>query len=202
MNPFDEGYYAEDELRQMGFGRVGTNVQIAKKCTVVGLKNIEIGSNVRIDDFTTIIATGSALLKIGSYVHIAGYCLLSANHGLTIGDFAGLSHGVKIYSGSDDYSGEYLTNPMVPNEFKRIESGLVSIGRHVIVGSGSVVLPKVQVGEGAAIGALSLVNKSLDGWAVYFGTPARKLKARSRKLLDLEQKVLGNGQGSKNLCER
>lgn len=54
-----------------------------------------------------------------------------------------------------------MTNPMVPVEFTNVTHADVNIGRHVIIGSGSVVLPGVTIGEGAAVGALSLVKKGL-----------------------------------------
>ena len=64
------------------------------------------------------------------------------------------------------------------------------LGRHVIVGSGSVVLPGVVIGDGCSVGALSLVTKSLPEWGVYFGAPVRRLRARSKRLLELEQRLL------------
>jgi galactoside O-acetyltransferase len=62
----------------------------------------------------------------------------------------------------------------------------VTLERHVIVGANAVILPGVTIGEGSAVGALSLVNTSLPPWGIYAGTPARKINDRSRRLLDLE----------------
>lgn len=188
MNPFNSGYYNEDDLHGAGFKALGRNVQIAKNCTIIGLENIEIGDNVRIDGYCSIIVVGGGWLRLGSYIHIGGYCLLSAGDGIEMNDFSGLSQGVRIYSGTDDYSGEFLTNPTVPEEFKSITRGEVIIGRHVIIGSGSVILPKVSIGDGVSVGALSLVNKSLESWGVFFGSPVRRLRDRSKRLLDLERK--------------
>ena len=72
-------------------------------------------------------------------------------------------------------------------------SGAVNLGRHVIVGSGSILLPGTAIGEGSAVGALSLVNRALDEWGVYFGIPAKRLKPRSRDLLAMEQRLLLQG---------
>lgn len=95
-----------------------------------------------------------------------------------------------IYSGSDDYSGKSLTNPTVPKEFLNVTVKPVSIGRHVIIGAGSVVLPGVTIGEGASVGALSLVTKSLEEWGVYMGAPAKRLKRRRMELLEQEKRLL------------
>jgi len=186
---FDPGYYTEPDLKNAGFKSVGKNVSIAKNCTIIGLSNIEIGDNVRIDGYCSIIAAGTGYVKLGSYIHIGGYCMLSAGDGIVMDDFSGLSQGVRIYSRTDDYSGKYLTNPTVPEKYIGITQGKVELRRHVIIGSGSVILPQVTIGEGSSVGALSLVTKSLDDWGVYFGSPAKRLKRRSRNLLKLEEEL-------------
>ena len=187
-NPFDEGFYDETQLRQFGFNQVGDDVRIARNCTIIGLQNISIGNHVRIDS-NVVIAAGSGELVIGSHIHIAAGCYLSAVGGLVLQDFAGLSQGVKIYTATDDYSGETLTNPTVPKQFKNVEVARVVIGKHVIIGAGAVVLPGCEIGEGSSVGALSLVTKSLEPWGVYFGAPVKRLKARSQKLLELEKQL-------------
>ncbi|MGQ9646092.1 MAG: acyltransferase, partial [Thermodesulfobacteriota bacterium] len=95
-----------------------------------------------------------------------------------------------VYSVSDDYSGESLTNPTIPDKYKKLHRGLVTLERHVIIGSGVTIMPGVTVGEGAAVGANSVVTKDCDPWAIYAGTPVRKIKERSRNLLRVEQDFL------------
>lgn len=188
-NPLSPGYWNEHELKDMGFKSVGENVQISKNCTVIGLENIEIGDHVRVDGYCSIFASGEGWVKLGSFVHIGSYCLLSAGNGIQMDDFSGLSQGVKVYSRTDDYSGRYLTNPMVPDRYTGVTRGAVALEKHVIVGSESVVLPEVSIGEGSSVGALSLVTKSLEPWGVFFGAPAKRLKSRSKKLLTLESEL-------------
>lgn len=185
-NPFDCGYFTEYDLKDAGFKKLGHNIRIAKNCTIVGNSNIEIGSNVRIDSYVSIIANANGWVKIGSHVHIGGYCLLSAGSGIELADFSGLSQNVCIYTQTDDYSGNHLTNPTVPEKYTGVAKGAVILGRHVIIGSGSIILPNVKIEEGSSVGALSLVSKSLLPWGVYFGCPVKKLKDRSKKLLELE----------------
>src|SRR5688572_14771269 len=131
INLFQRRYYWSEELRASGFKSVGENVQIHQDCNVYGVENISIGDNVRIDAYVSLIATG--FIDVGSYVHIGSYCHLSGGEGIRLADFSGLSQGVKIYSRSDDYSGEHLTNPCVPAEFTHIQRGRVVLGRHVII---------------------------------------------------------------------
>ena len=190
-NPFNPGYYQTCDLLALGFCGVGENVKIAKNATLIGLKNIFLGSNVRIDGFTSIIASSKGQCIIGSNVHIGSNCFMSCAENIILSDFSGLSHGVKIYTKSDDYSGKFLTNPTVPEEYTSKEIGSVTLGKHVIVGSNSVILPGVTIGEGSAVGALSLVTKNLGEWGVFFGSPAKHLKKRSKDLLMLEKKYIG-----------
>lgn len=189
-NPFDPGYYSGEQLVEFGFKRVGKNVRIAKSCTIVGLSNIELGDDVRIDGYCSIIATGKGFAKVGSFVHIASYCGIYAGSGVVLDDFTGLSAGVRVYTGTDDYSGRTLTNPTVPEKYTGVTSGPVILQKHVIIGSGSVILPGVTANEGAAVGALSLIAKDLEAWSIYAGTPARKLRTRSKELLELEKSLL------------
>lgn len=188
-NSLDAGFFDEHELRLMGIKKVGDNVKISKRATIVGLENIEISHNVRIDDFSLIVAS-PGWIKIGSYVHIAGHCVVSASNGVAFGDYSGLSHGVKIYSASDDYSGLSMTNPMVPEEYKNTIKGMVTLGKHVIVGAGSVILPGSELGIGCSVGALSLVKGRLESWGVYFGSPARRIKSRPSEITELEDKLI------------
>lgn len=94
-----------------------------------------------------------------------------------------------IYSNSDDYSGESLVNPMIPEKYKNLETGKVIINEHFIIGSGSIILPGVNIESGVAVGALSLVKKDLSSWSIYSGVPAKKIKDRKKDLLKLQKKL-------------
>lgn len=105
-------------------------------------------------------------------------------------DFSGLSSRVVIYATSNDYSGESLTNPTVPAKYKVTDKNAeVHLCKHVIVGVSSVILPGVTIGEGSSVGALSLCSKNLEAWGIYAGSPAKRLKGRSSKLLELEKQL-------------
>lgn len=184
---FGSTHYTEHDLANEGFKHLGSNVRIAKNCTIIGVENIEIGDNVRIDGYCTIVATGEGYLSLGSYIHIGGYCALLAAEGISISDMSTLSWGVKVFTRSDDYSGRYLTNPTLPSKYTGVSGGLIKINKHVIVGAGSILLPKVSLEEGAAVGALSMVSSDLEPWGIYSGVPARRIKERKRDLLMLEQ---------------
>ena len=105
-------------------------------------------------------------------------------------DFSGISSRCTIYAESDDYSGKFLTNPTVPDEYLGLVKGKVILNKHVIIGSGSVVLPNCELGEGVAVGCMSSVHKSLQEWNIYFGSPCKRIKSRKKDLLKLEEKLM------------
>lgn len=178
-----------EQIKALGFKKVGTNVLLSSKASFYNCGNISIGDNSRIDDFC-ILSAGGGGIEIGSYVHIAANCLLLGKGKIVLEDFSGISSRVAIYSSSDDYSGASLTNPTVPNLYRSVVHGDVVLKRHAIVGAGSVILPSITIGVGAAVGALSLVTKDCEEFVIYAGNPARRIRPRKRDLLDLEKRFL------------
>lgn len=180
-------FYSEEELKGLGLKSYGENVLISRNAILYTPEKLEIGSNVRIDDFTTI----SGNVKIGSFIHIAQFCgLYGGDAGIEMKDFSGLSSRVVIYATSNDYSGNSLTNPMVPDKYKTTDKNApVVLGKHVIVGCVSVILPGVEIGDGCSVGAMSLCNKPMEAWGIYAGVPAKRIKERSKKLLELEEQL-------------
>jgi len=180
-------YYTEEALRNIGFKHVGCNVKISDKASIYNPEQIEIGDYSRIDDFCVI----SGKVKIAKFVHITPMCLVAGGEkGLVIEDFVALAYGVRAFTQSDDYSGKTMTNSNIPKKFKNEKKAPVLIRKHSIVGAGSIIMPGVTLNEGTSIGAMSLVLKSTDAWSIYVGNPARKLKDRSRDLLELEKQFL------------
>ena len=177
-------FYTFDELNELGLASIGDNVLISRKISIYSATKINIGDNVRIDDFCIL----SGKITIGNYVHIAAYtALYGGDKGIDIHNFTNISSRVSIYSINDDYSGGTMTNPMIPDKFKNIQSEKVVIKKHVIIGSGCVVLPGAVLKEGAAFGAMTLVNRSSEPWSINVGIPFKKIKDRSKKLLKLEK---------------
>lgn len=182
-------FYSEEELKEIGFKSYGQNVLISRNARIYGASRMVIGNNVRVDDFCIL----SGAIELGDYIHIAVYsAIFAGNTGVVLRDFAGMSSRCIIYAESDDYSGEHLTNPTVDGEYLELVSGRVELGRHVILGSGTTILPGVSIGEGTAVGSMSLVNKSLEAWGIYAGIPCKFKKERSKHLLELEKEFLAS----------
>lgn len=179
-------FYSADELQTLGLASFGEDVRISRKASIYNPGRISIGNHVRIDDFCVLSAGGGGI-EIGDYVHIAVFCSLIGAGKIELNDFCNLSSRVSIYSSNDDYAGSYLSNPTVPAEFTGVVHADVVLRKHVIIGSGSVVLPGVCLDDGVAVGALSLVAKNCQAFGIYGGVPARRIGERKRDLLELEK---------------
>jgi dTDP-4-amino-4,6-dideoxy-D-glucose acyltransferase len=179
------GYLSRDEISALGFAAVGDNVQLSTKASFYNCASIAIGSNVRIDDFC-VLSAGEAGIALGSYIHVALYTSLVGAGRIVVSDFCNLSSRVSIFSSSDDYSGATMTNPLIPEEFKAVKHAPVTLGKHTIIGCGSIVLPGVTTEEAVAIGALSLVSADCTAFGVYAGVPAKRVNERKRDLLAIE----------------
>lgn len=173
-------FLSEEELQSLHFLEVGKNVKISSLATIYHPQLMRLSDNSRIDDFCVI----SGSISLGKNTHIAAQCLLNAgSYRIIMEDFSGLAYGCKVMTVSDDYSGKFLTNPTVDTTFRNSTGGDVILKRHAIVGANSVILPEVVIGEGVAVGAMSLVNSSLDAWGVYAGIPVRRIKDRVQDML-------------------
>jgi galactoside O-acetyltransferase len=181
-----ERFYTDEELAGAGFRHLGKNVKIKRNAGLFFTENISIADNSRIDDSTIIVASREPVV-IGKHVHIAAHCYIAGREGLTMEDFSGLAPGAMIFTASDDYTGRKMTNPTLPRHLIGGPAGPVHLGRHVIIGANTIILPNVRIGEGSSVGAQSLVKKSLPEWGVFFGCPVERIAARKRDLLELER---------------
>lgn len=183
-------FLSRKQLEAMGFGSLGRDVLVSDKASIHDAGKIAIGDFSRIDDFCVL----SGRICFGRNVHVAVLCNLAGGEkGILMEDFSGLAYGCHVFTQTDDYSGCSLTNPTVPDRFKREIKAAVTIGRHSIVGTNSLIFPGVVLGEGTAVGAQTMVTRSTQAWSIYVGRPAKRLKARSRDILLLEEEYLADG---------
>lgn len=178
-------FFEPEELKDLGIKQFGKNVLISRNAILYSPSTLIIGDNVRIDDFCIL----SGKITLGNYIHIAQFCgLYGGDSGIVMEDYTSLSSKCSIYAVSDDYSGESMTNPMIPMEYKpgSIDEKVV-IGKYVAIGATSVVLPGVHLAEGSSFTAMSLCVRDSIEWTVNAGVPARRVKERSKKLLELEE---------------
>ncbi len=162
-------------------------VEIYQPTKISGIQNIEFGTNVIIDCFSYIYAIKK--IKIGNNVHIASHMFIGGGDEIEIGDFAGFFHGAKIYATTDDFKHWGFGNPMIDEKYRNLYRAPVKIGRFTIIGANCVILPGVSIGEGASVGACSVVTKDLEPWGIYIGN--KKIGERDRDaVLETHDKFL------------
>lgn len=147
--------------------------------------NVVIGRGSRIDAFVTI--TGN--VTIGRNTHIATGSMIFGGGGVTIGDYAGLSGGTKVYSATEDVCGDWITNPTVEARFRNPQVAHIRIGDHAVMGAGSIIFPGAELFEGAYLGSLSMTKNPIPEWTIYAGVPAKYIRARKRGALLLAKEI-------------
>lgn len=172
-------------LEALGFARLGEDILIHSTAVIVDCGKVSLGSRVRIDPYVIISARGGVV--IGDNTHIGGHSVLAGAETVTIADFVNISHYVGIFTTNEDISGRTLSNPTVKNVRGGARSAPIVFERHSGIGTGSIVLPGARLAEGSIVGAMSRVGRPLKPWTTYAGIPARRIRERSRELLDQER---------------
>jgi len=127
-----------------------------------------IGRNVRISDRAALYDVDR--ISIGDNSRIDDFCVLAGS--VTIGRNVHVTVFCNLAGGR---AGVTLA------DFSTL------VGRYAILGTGTIVLPGVTIGEGVSAGAGSVFTTSADPWGIYVGAPARRAKERSRDLLQLAE---------------
>ena len=154
---------------------------------VVSPHLVEIGDHSRLTDFTFI--HGGKGTKIGRYVDIQPFATIWSCGEAEIGDFVAIGPGVVISSAYYRYKeGAFMTG-VVPPEFANINFGKVIIEDHAHIGANTTITLNTRIGQGAVVGANSVVTKDCEPWGIYVGTPAKKVGERPKDVLNLVPKL-------------
>ena len=173
-------FYSEDELRGLGLGSVGRDVQLSRHAQLYVKPKIHLGHRTRVDDFCIL----SGNIHVGDCCHLAaGSYLFAGGATITLGDYVVISSRVSIYAASDDFSGESLIlNPSIETPLRTVIEGNIELARFAAVGSSSILLPGASMAEGAVLGAMSMLKHKAEPWSIYAGTPAVLIKPRSKNM--------------------
>lgn len=129
-------------------------------------------------------------MTLGRFIHIAQFASQVGDGRLIMEDctcFSGCGH---VYTGNEDYLGFCLTITAVPPPCPNPVRGTLRMEKHAILAADSIAIPNVTFGEGAVVGAGSLVNEGREPGTIYAGTPAGPTKEGPKeKILGLEDKL-------------
>ena len=173
------GYGMRRFLFDRTFKKVGKNCIFDVGLRIVGGRNISIGDYTWIDAYTSSGALFGPI-SIGKRNHIAPFSIINAgSEGVEIEDYVAIGAGSQIYGHSEiPKEGKRMSGPMIPWRYKAYTSGKVILKKDCFLGSRSIILPGVTVGEGAVIGAGSVISCDVAPWTIVFGTPARVIGKR------------------------
>jgi acetyltransferase-like isoleucine patch superfamily enzyme len=98
--------------------------------------------------------------ELGYKTDVGAFTYINAKHGVVIEDFVQIGSHCSIYSVSTIDSKE----------------GKVTLKRNCKIGSHTVIMPGVTVGENSVVGACSFVNKDIPANAIAAGVPAKLIR--------------------------
>lgn len=146
---------------------VGKGTIIHKWVRFLRPERIHIGDNCMVADFTLIAGgRGDSITVIGNNCKIHSFVSILGGAGIVLEDHVELSPHVAVFSASHDY---HTTDELY---------GKVVLKHHVLIGAHTIIMPGVTIGEGASIGAMSLVKSDIEPWTVNAGIPTRVLGKR------------------------
>lgn len=173
--------YYKTKLKKMG-----QNIFIDTCAIIWSPQNVSIGKNCHID-IGAVIEGGTerkGRIDIGDHIHLSSDTLISGRGGLHIGNNTGISAGCRIYSASNyhtDSKGRYsYVSAASKEEHQYVVEKPVWIGKEAFIGLNSVILPGVTIGDGAIVGACSLVTGDIPPYTIAVGIPAKVVKKRPR----------------------
>jgi acetyltransferase-like isoleucine patch superfamily enzyme len=163
------------EFSRDNFGRCGKKVVFERGLLVFHAENIEIGENVYIGHNTILKGYYKNKMIIGDHTWIGQCCFLHSAGGIEIGRAVGIGPMVKIISSQHRPSESGIDIPVIfsPIEFKK-----VILRDGCDIGVGSVILPGVSIGEGAIVGAGSVVAQDVPDYEIWAGIPATFIRKR------------------------
>ncbi len=159
----------------------GPGIEIRQGTTIINPDRLHTRGDLRIEADCFFHCGGNAwsgnqgYIKIGRGCWFAQKALLYGAGGIEIGEYSGIGPGSMIFSSRDDYSMEHARKPHIVHTY-----GKVTIGSYVRMFAGCIVSPGVTIGDGAVIGAGSVVLNDIPPWTIAAGTPARALRPRDK----------------------
>lgn len=165
----------------------GDGVRLYPLCKVVRAQNTYLDHNCQI--FDNVFIDAGKELRIGKFSTLAWFVLIEGGAKTYIGDRVFIGPGTKLLTSTHKLNGYYSISHL-PDICIATEYGDITIQDDVSVGASCTILPGVTIGEGAVVGANALVNKDLEPWGVYVGTPCRKIGEREKPTKEAEQAML------------
>lgn len=174
----------------------GEGVYFYPLCKMIRACNAKVDNFTRILDYAYIDAGKS--LVIGKHSMITWHTIIEGGANTQIGDRVFVGPGTKILTSTYEFEGLYAAE-FIPEECRAFRYGDITIDDDAYIGANCVVMPGVHIGEGAIVGANSLVTKDLEPWTIYVGSPCKALKKRTKPSDEIREKLFEKVDWSNHL---
>lgn len=144
---------------------VGQGTTVEPETKIINSANVQIGNNCLLKEAIYIRAGTEGRVIIKDRVAINSFCRIYGHGSVEIGEDTQLGPGTLVTTTDHDYH-DHLKTRFKP----------VVIGKAVWIGANVTILPGVEIGDYAVIGAGAVVNKSIPARSIAVGVPARVIK--------------------------
>jgi dTDP-4-amino-4,6-dideoxy-D-glucose acyltransferase len=166
------GENVKDKLRSCG-----EDVKIYPMAKIALPHVVDLGNHCRIGDFVFIFAGKG--VKIGEYTDVQPHTIIWGGGLTIIGDRVSTGPGTVFLSAVYSHAKGLKMVDGLEDGATKVLGGKLIVGDDVYIGARCVIMP-ITIGEGSVIGAGSFVNKDVEPWGIYVGSPARKIGERER----------------------
>ena len=165
--------HGDGKFRFSDFSLLGCDVVFERDVLIFHPNNIEIGNNVYIGHQTILKGYYKNKMVIGNNTWIGQQCFFHSAGGLFIGNNVGIGPAVRIITSA--HAADDIKKPIIKTSliFKK-----VVIENNCDIGTGTIILPGVTIGESTILGAGSIVTKNIPPNSVAVGNPAKVIKNR------------------------
>lgn len=118
--------------------------------------------------------------KVGKGVFVGDHVLVDENHAdlITVEDHAHITGKTILLCHKRELADYYIGDDYAKLPYKY---GKIHLGKGCSTGTGTLIMPGVTIGEGAIVGAGSLVTKDIPAWSIAMGRPAKVIREVPRR---------------------
>lgn len=158
------------------FLNIGKNSYLSNKAQILGIKNLSIGSNTTIGDFSLITInnreSNSIKFVIGNNVYIGRDNFFTIGDLMRISDYCIFGNKCSFISSNHNFSNPYIAYSLSG----ATSSNNIHIGVNCWLGYNVSVIGSVKIGHGSIIGANSVVLKDVPPFCILVGNPGKIIK--------------------------
>jgi len=148
------------------FRRAGKNLTVFPRTRIDRPRNITVGSDFSLNHGSVLRNEATGTFQAGNKVALGMHCLIDYSGGLVLGDDVVISDEAQVHTHN------HGLNPHTVPTYRRL-----TMGSGVWIGGRAIILPQVSsIGDGAVIGAGSVVTKDVPPHCVVAGNPARVIR--------------------------